>query len=70
MHVVATKRNQVPTSLSNLGDLKPRLKVREDVRVHTKGGTDVRAKERKSEMPRHEDRRAGKKEHMYVTGEG
>ena len=46
-----------PTSLANLGDLKPGLEVCEDARVHTKARTDVCAKERRNVVPRHEDRR-------------
>ena len=36
-----------PTSLSNMGDLKPQVEVDVDVHVHTKGWTYVRAKERR-----------------------
>ena len=46
-----------PTSLSNLGDLKPGLEVDVDVHVQTKGWTNVRAKERRDEMPRREGRK-------------
>ena len=49
--VVAMKGNQVhrdPTSLSNLGDLKPGSKVQVDVRVHTKARTEVCANDDKT----------------------
>ena len=45
------------TSLSNLGGLKPGFEVDVNVRVQTKGWTNLRAKERRGEMPRHEGRK-------------
>ena len=50
-----------PTSLSNLGDLKPGLKP----------GTNVCAKKKiRNEMPGHEDRRTCKRRGEQVCGKG